>query len=114
MSTQTNVKPSVMIRYSQHQLLSPSPDSIHMLTTNICEAFSQKKTPKPKNFFSCPVFILHKIWGLAALKETKPKAKQERSAQAAVQQLAGSVAHACKSAAAACVGPQQGLPATKS
>lgn len=69
---------------------------------------------KKESFFSCPVFVLHKIWGLAALKETKPKPNQEGSAQAAERQLVGSDAHACKSAAAARVGPQQGLPATKS
>lgn len=89
---------------------SPSPDSIHMLTTDVCKAFS----PKKESFFSCPVFVLHKIWGLAALKKTKPKPNQEGSAEAAERQLVGSDAHACKSAAAVHVGPQRGLPATKS
>lgn len=52
----------------------PSPDSIHMLTTDVCKAFS----PKKESFFSCPVFVLHKIWGLAALKKNKTQTQPRR------------------------------------
>lgn len=80
-----------------------------MQTTDIREAFLPKKEP----FFSCPVFVLHKIWGLAALKGTKSKPNWEGSVQAAKRQFFGSDAQGCKSAAAVHVGPQQELPAAR-
>lgn len=64
------------------------------------QTFVRLSLQKRESFFSCPVFVLHKIWGLAALKETKPKPNQEGSVQAAERQLVGSDAHTCKSAAA--------------
>lgn len=73
----------------------PSPDSIHMLTLEACKAL----LPKKESFFSCPVFVLHKIWGLAALKGAQSEAKHAGSVQAAEQQLLGSRALTFKSAA---------------
>lgn len=74
---------------------SPSPDSIHMLTVELCKALS----PKKESFFLCPVFVLHKIRGFAAMKGTKPKPKGAGWAQEAEQELAGSDALARREAA---------------
>lgn len=74
-SAQTNVKPSATLRHSQDQLPRQHSHAD-------CRAL-RGSLAKKRAIFSCPVFVLHKIWGLAALKGTQPKPKRSGSVHAA-------------------------------